>query len=114
MIVSIHTTNIEATPAIKLYVEKKIASIAKFNEQIIGISADLGLLSKHHSKGKIYYAELTISLPRKKVRVVKEAEDLYKAIDKVRDHMKVELKEVKEKRATRDRKALRKTKEYQD
>ncbi len=114
MIVSIHTTNIEPTPAIKLYVEKKIASIAKYNENITKMAVDIGMTSHHHNKGNIFYAEATINLPGKTVRVVKEAEDLYKAIDKVRDHMKNELKEVKEKRAARDRKVLRKTKEYQD
>lgn len=113
MIVTIHTTNIEMTPAIKSYVEKKVVSMTKFNEKITKITVDVGMLSHHHNKGKIFFAEAIVFLSRKTVRVKKEAEDLYKAIDKVRDHMKTELKEVKDKRAARDRKTLRKIKGYQ-
>ncbi len=114
MIVTIHTTNIETTPAIKKYVESKVKSIVKFYDAVVSMSIDIGLTSKHHNKGKIFYAEVTIKLPKKTVRVTKEAEDLYKAIDKVRDHLKLELKETKEKRVSRDKKVLRKMKEYQE
>ena len=84
-----------------------------FFDNIIHIDADVGMRSTHHNKGKIYYAEVNVQIPGKLVRVEKDAEDLYKAIDKVKDHMKVELEKVKGKMRHKDKEELRGQKEYQ-
>jgi ribosome-associated translation inhibitor RaiA len=69
--------------------------------------------SNHHNKGKIYYAEVNLDIPgHPTIRVVKESEDLYKAIDKVKDHLKVELDSAKEKMRRKDKEEIRGQKEY--
>lgn len=113
MIVNIHGTGIDLTEALKEYAETKITGLTKFFENITAADIDIGLSSNHHQKGKIYYAEVNLSVPRRKIRVVKEAEDLYKAIDKVKDHLKVELEDMKEKMRSKDKKEIRSQKEYQ-
>lgn len=112
MITTLHATGMEMTDAIREYAEEKIHGLEKFFDNIIKIEIDLGLQSHHHNKGKIYYAEVNISIPGKVLRVVKESEDLYKAIDKVKDHLKHELEDIKEKMRHKDKNAIRSQKEY--
>jgi|SRR3990167_7925045 len=113
MIITIHGTGIELTAAIKQYVEEKILGLAKFYTNITQARVDVGVTTRHHNKGKIYYAEVNLHLPRKMLRVVKEETDLYKAIDSVKDHLKLEIEKTKEKRRAKDKKILRSKKEYQ-
>ena len=114
MKINIQGTGIELTGAIKDYAEEKIGSLVKFFDNIQSADIDVGMNSHHHQKGKVYYAEVNLSVPGRLVRVVKEAEDLYKAIDKVKDHLKVELEKMKEKMRAKDKKVLRGNKEYQE
>lgn len=115
MTITIHASNIEFTEALREYAEQKIQSLEKYFDRIITANVDIGLESTHHKQGKIFYAEVNLHLPEKKmIRVTKNAEDLYKAIDKVRDHLKVELDKVKNKMRDRDREALREVKGYQE
>ncbi|OGH58827.1 MAG: ribosomal subunit interface protein [Candidatus Magasanikbacteria bacterium RIFCSPHIGHO2_01_FULL_33_34] len=109
---SIKGTGIELTEAIKQYVEEKFGDLDKFFDNIQKIEVDVGLRSQHHNKGNIFYAEVNVHVPGRSIRVVKETEDLYKAIDKVRDHLKSELKEFKDKLNRVDKQELRDTKEY--
>src|SRR3989338_4343589 len=113
MLINIHGTGIELTEALKQYAEEKVESLTKFFDNIRQADVDIGVRTHHHNKGKIFYAEVNLHVPGELVRVVKEAEDLYKAIDKVKDHLKQELENRKEKMRGKDKKVLRNTKEYQ-
>lgn len=112
MKIRIQGTNMELTLPIREYAEKKILSLEKFCDKIITADIDVGMNSKHHLKGDVYYAEVNLGVPGKLIRVVKEGSDLYKAIDKVKDHLKVELQKMKEKSVRRDKKVLREQKAY--
>ena len=112
MILNLKGTNIELTPTLKAYVEKKYAGLTKFYKDILKADVDIGLRTHHHRKGQIYYAEVNADVPGKLVRVAEEADDLYKAIDKTKDALKVELDKIKGKKNNMDRKGLREQKEY--
>lgn len=112
MTITIHGTGIDLTDAIKAYALKKISSLEKYFNNVTKVEIDVGMRTHHHQKGKVYFAEVNMHIPGKLVRVAKDHEDLYKAIDKVKDHLKVELEQVKEKRRTKDKKAIRGAKEY--
>ncbi len=115
MNINIHFTGIDATDAIKKYVTEKVEGLTTFLEEITSANIDVGMRSQHHQKGKIYYAEFKLQIPGTPgLYVKKDAEDLYKAIDKVRDHMKVELEKVKGKKNNIDRDELREAKGYQE
>lgn len=113
MIITIHGTGMELTPALRSYAEEKITSLEKFFDGIQRASIDMGVRSHHHNKGNIYYAEVNLSIPGHILRVVKEESDLYKAIDKVKDHLKIDIEKMKEKMRAKDRVELRGVKEYQ-
>ncbi|OGH66382.1 MAG: ribosomal subunit interface protein [Candidatus Magasanikbacteria bacterium RIFCSPHIGHO2_02_FULL_47_14] len=112
MIITIKGTEIELTDALKQYVEDKFGGLTKYFDNITRAEVDIGLRTHHHKNGKIYYAEVNLHVPRKILRVVKDAEDLYKAINKVKDHLKVELDTMKEKMRTKNKKEIRSQKEY--
>lgn len=113
MIITLHGKGMDLTPAIKEYAEEKIQSLEKFFDNITKAQIDIGVNSNHHNKGKIYFAEVNLDIPNHPmIRVVKESEDLYKAIDKVKDHLKVELEGAKEKMRRKDKTVIRNQKEY--
>lgn len=102
------------TDAIRSYAEEKMETLVKFFDNIQHIDIDVGMNSNHHNKGNVYYAEVNMSIPGRLVRVVKEEADLYKAIDKVKDHLKVELEQEKEKMRRKDKHELREQKAYHE
>jgi putative sigma-54 modulation protein len=114
MKITIRCTGIESADAIKKYAEEKMLSLEKFFDNIQEIDIDVGVKSRHHLKGKIYYAECNVSVPKRLIRVSKNAVDLYKAVDKVRDHLKVEFEKLKGRMRGKDRKTLREQKGYQE
>lgn len=114
MSINIKATGMEMTDAIRSYAEEKMETLLKFFDNIQHIDIDVGMNSNHHNKGNVYYAEVNMSIPGRLVRVVKEEADLYKAIDKVKDHLKVELEQEKEKMRRKDKHELREQKAYHE
>ena len=112
MVINIQANGMELTDAIRQYAEEKVKSLTKFFDNIQQADIDVGMESNHHKKGKVYYAEMNLHIPSKVVRMRKDAVDLYKAIDKVKDHLKVELEKIKGKMRHLDKKELRDIKEY--
>jgi len=112
MTINIQCSNIESSEALKEYTETKLLTLTKFFDNIQKIDADIGVRDHHHNKGKKYYAEVNVYIPGKIVRVAKDTEELYKAIDKVKDHLKVELQKIKEKMRRQDRRVIREQKAY--
>lgn len=102
MNLDIKATNLELTPAIKQYIETKISGLSRFLEKWekfgkVNVKFELARTTNHHSKGEVYYAELNLNLGEKMLRAEHSADDAYKAIDKVKDIMKEEIVEFKEK-----------------
>jgi len=96
MTINISYRGVDSTPAIQAYVEEKMQSLDKFSPEIRLIDVEVGLLNQHHQKGKIFECRAVMQLNGDVVRIEKDAEDLYKAIDKVRDHLRVDLSNRKE------------------
>ncbi len=105
----------ELSEAIKDYVNKKILALNKFyNDKIIRADVVVGVSSDHHQKGKKFFAECKLDVPGKNLFALKEEETLYKAIDKIRDYLELELKKYKLKQRVteKDKKINRANKEY--
>jgi len=98
MQIDIKGTNLELTQAIKDYVNEKIGGLEKFFDQILEAKVEVGLTTKHHQKGKIFRAETNLEVPQKHIiRAEAEREDLYMAINEVKDELQIQLKKYKEK-----------------
>lgn len=94
---SIRATNVDLTEDTKKYINEKMDSLDKFFKNIIYSKVEIGMNSKHHQKGKIFFCEANIKVPNNLIRVKKTSESLLKSIDKTKDHLRVILKRHKEK-----------------
>ncbi len=88
--------NIELTDAIRTYVEEKFSTLEKYDHQIQLIEVDVGKNTNHHQKGDVFVCSATIKIPSDVLKIERDAEDLYKAIDKVKDHFRETLAQRKE------------------
>lgn len=96
MTINIHAKEIELTDAIRSFVEEKFTSLEKFTPKIMMIDVTIGMDTMHHQKGSIYTCAANVEIPGDLLRVERTAEDLYKAIDKVKDHLRETLAQRKE------------------
>ncbi len=110
MKINIKATGIELTPAITDYVEKKIAHIEKFldkNNVDTVAQVEVGRSTRHHKTGNIFRAEVHITGVGIDLYAVREMEDLYAAIDIVKDEIVQNVLQLKGKRETLTRKGAK-------
>lgn len=99
MQIKIKSTRLELTPAIRDYFQEKMDMIEKYLGDIRATNCDCEIekaVGGQH-KGEIFRAEVNLVVPRQVLRVEKTEKDLYKAIDKVKDHLEMVIKKYKEK-----------------
>lgn len=88
MNISIKSTNIELTPALKDYTEKRISAIKKYTGEATIANVEIGKTTGHHKQGDIFKAEVNVTTSLgKQFRAVSEKSDLYEAIDDVRNEI---------------------------
>jgi putative sigma-54 modulation protein len=107
MKINIKTSNITLTPAISEYIQKKMDMVEKFlsKTEVIVCDFEIELTTNHHNKGEIFRAEVSLQITKELIWVDHTADDLYKAIDKVKDQLVDLIKKSKEKRLSNRRKA---------
>ncbi|MBM3204938.1 ribosome-associated translation inhibitor RaiA [Candidatus Uhrbacteria bacterium] len=96
MTINIVHHGMEITPAIRGYVEEKMESLEKYAGDIQHVDVEVGRSTNHHQKGDVFECKAVMSVGGRVIRIQKEEQDLYKAIDKVRDHLRAELSDAKE------------------
>lgn len=104
MQIKIKATNMELTDALKAYVEEKINSVEKFTvpheEEVPLAEVEIGKTTKHHNVGDVFRAEVNLSVRGRGYRAVSEKNDLYAAIDDVRNELVREINSAKGKERT--------------
>lgn len=89
MQIKIKTTNISLTDALSAYVDEKFQGIEKFmvshQEENPFLEVEIGKTTNHHRSGDIYSTKVSTEVRGKIFRAMSEKEDLYAAIDDVRD-----------------------------
>lgn len=99
MNINIKTTNLTLTDAISSYVDKRLEKIAKLlhHDSTVICDVELAKTSEHHHKGDIFKAEIHIVGSGLNIYSSADKEDLYAAIDEVKDIVLRDLKSDKEK-----------------
>lgn len=96
--------NFPLTPSIEEYAGKKIETLGRFlknfNQEIIKAEVEVGRTSYHHRSGDVFRAEINLSVDGRMFRAESEREDLFAAIDEVRDALEQEIKKFKNKKET--------------
>ena len=88
------TTSLSLTPAISEYIEKRLSTIDKFfkDDTTAKLDLELAKTTNHHKKGDIFRAEIHIVANGINAYASSEKEDLYMAIDSVKDEILSEIK----------------------
>jgi ribosomal subunit interface protein len=110
MEIRIKSTKFEPTEDLKSYIHKKMNMLKKYLGDTVVLNCDVELdhsLSKQN-KGKIYRAEVNLTLPGTFLRVDKTEKTINKAIDKVKDHLVLMIKKHKEKQIDKKKRVAKK------
>ncbi len=96
----IKATNLEMTDALRDYFTEKVEMLDKYlgDIQVLHCDCEIEKSVGGQNKGEIFRAEVNIEVPGELLRVEKTETDMYKAIDKVKDHLELVIKRYKEKR----------------
>jgi len=100
MKINIKATNMELTPAISDYLSKKLTAIEKFididdDSAICGL--EVGKTTNHHRTGDYFRAEINLDWAGRQYYSAVEKDDLYAAIDEMKDQIVAELGKSKDK-----------------
>ena len=95
MKVNIKTTNLEMTPAIEQYLERRINMIERFidsTDQSAIADVDIGKTTEHHHGGRIFRAEINLKLAGFFGRAEAVEYDLYDAINEAKKEIVRQIK----------------------
>jgi ribosomal subunit interface protein len=104
---NVKTTGIELTRALSDYVDDKVGQLEKFldpSDESILCEVEIGVSTKHHQSGDIFRAEINLRMAGNTFWAESEKEDLYVAINDVKEEI---ARAVKSQR-TKDRTLFRK------
>ncbi len=108
MDITLKATNLELTEALRAYAEEKISSLEKYYPEVMRARVELERTTRHHHKGgDLWRAEANVQAPKHLFRAEAEAQDIYAAIDALKDELKDELHRWKEKHSARQRRSAR-------
>jgi len=99
MEIQIKSTNIVLTKSLRSYIEEKIGKCERFiNLENFPCKAyvEIEKITDHHRKGDIFRAEVSMKVPGKKLLYCQaRKDDIYLAINAVRDKFEREIKKYK-------------------
>jgi len=89
MKINLKATKIEMTDSIQGYVQEKMDMLDKYlgRTNVINCDFEVEKIAGGQSKGDVFRAGVNLEVPHDLLRVEKVESDLYKAIDKVKDHL---------------------------
>lgn len=116
MYINIKATNIELTPAINDYVEKRVTNLGKLLSKIeekegeVMVNFEVGKSTNHHKSGEYFHTDCSIHIKGKKFYASSDKEDLYQAIDDVKEKLFHEISQDKDRSITLFHRGARKIK----
>jgi putative sigma-54 modulation protein len=99
MHITLSGVHLEITDAIRDYAMEKFRSLNKFagHDSSTSLSVELSKTTAHHNHGDVFKAEAQLHLKGKNFSLNTTEEDLYKAIDVLRDMLSREIIQQKDK-----------------
>ena len=99
MKLTIYSKNISLDKPLEIFINDKIGSLEKFIDgQAVEAKVEIGLPSKHHRSGPVYYAEVNLKVGGKLIRATCQHEDLRNAIVDVKTELQKQIKKFKDKK----------------
>lgn len=101
MKINIKTTGVELSTEIHDYLNKKVIAFEKLinkKDESAALNVIMAKISRHHQKGDIFKVEMNLHISGKVFQASSEGEDLFSAMDTVKDEIVKELKTNKDKK----------------
>jgi putative sigma-54 modulation protein len=106
MQINLQSKNMELTEAIKDYVSKRVTNLEKLLANIetqkgeARVKFEVRKTTNHHKAGEIFHADCTIDIDGNKFYGESNHEDLYSAIDAVKEQLFNDINKNKDRRQT--------------
>lgn len=106
MKINFQAKNVEITGAIHDYVVKRVTNLEKLLSEIeekdgeVIVLFSLSKTTHHHKGGEVFHADCSINIKGKKFYTSVNREDLYEAIDVVKENLYAEINKSKDKKQT--------------
>lgn len=100
MEIQLFTRNMELTPRLREYVEKKVSKLDRYLPNITEVRVDLSVESTRSNADR-QVAQLTIRTPRAILRAEERSSDMFTAIDAALDKMRRQITRYKTRRQDR-------------
>jgi len=113
MLISTKATNLELTLAISRYVNKKLTALGRLvraQDESAHAEVEIEKTTAHHRSGDVFRAEINLHIAGKRFRAEVTTNDLYAAIDAMKDEIERALESHKDKRLTLRKKGGQKVK----
>jgi putative sigma-54 modulation protein len=113
MHITITGVHIEVTEALREYVNNRLSPLSKYaskGDTSGMIAVELSKTTAHHTHGDVFQVEAQAKIKGANVNVRSVQDDLYNAIDEVRDMLARELTEEKDRRISLFKKGAQKIK----
>lgn len=95
MNIQIKATNIDLTDSVRNHIDIRVASLEKYidsKDTSVSCQVEVERTTEHHKSGEIYRAEINIHIAGHDFRSVAIKENLFDAIDEMRNQMARELR----------------------
>ncbi len=106
MQINLKGKNIDITEAIHDYVQKRVTNLEKLLSTIeagggeVMVNFEVGKSTKHHKGGEVFHSDCLINIDGKKFYASSDKEDLYQAIDEIRETLFREIRKNKDRKQT--------------
>jgi putative sigma-54 modulation protein len=106
MKINLQGKNIELTDAIKDYVLKRVTNLEKLLSTLEAkggealVNFEVGKSTRHHKSGVVFHSDCLININGKEFYSSSDEEDLYQAIDTVKENLFNEIDKNKDRRQT--------------
>ena len=106
MQINLQSKNMELTSAIHDYVIKRVTNLEKLLSKIeerggeVAVAFEVSKNTNHHKSGAVFHADCLINIKGEKFYSSADEEDLYQAIDSVKENLFREISKNKDRRQT--------------
>ncbi len=106
MKINLQAKNMELTPAIHEYVVKRVTNLGKLLDTLeektgeVMVNFNVAKTTNHHKAGDFFHADCTVSTKRGNHFASADEEDLYAAIDAVKESLFREISKKKDRKNT--------------
>ena len=106
MKINLQGKNFEITEAIRDYVLKRVTNLEKLLSAIeerggeVMVNFEVGKSTKHHKSGVVFHSDCLINIKGEEFYSSSDKEDIYQAIDEIRESLYEEIRRYKDRKQT--------------